>query len=131
MNPYRVLVCGGRTYGTRRTEDGLQVPDEEHIATFNSYLDSIRASNPNMLIIQGGAKGADALAKAWAKKNNVECIEFRADWDTYGKAAGFLRNVEMLEVGQPDLVIGFPGSTGTAMMCKIASAAGVEVRKVK
>ena len=47
-------------------------------------------------IIQGGARGADALAKVAAKEMAIKSIEFPADWNTLGKAAGHIRNQEML-----------------------------------
>ena len=126
----RVLVCGGRYYGTTTTEDGYRVPHRKEVETLEKYLNSLLKEFPSMLIIQGAAKGADSLAGQWAKKNNIEQLVFPADWNTYGKSAGFLRNTEMLQSGKPDLVVAFPGGTGTAMMCKIAAAEGVEVRRV-
>lgn len=127
----RVLVCGGRYYGSTTTEDGYRVPHRKQVETLKNYLDNILLEFPNLLIIHGAARGADSLAGDWAMKNNIEQLSFPAEWNKYGKSAGFLRNVEMLESGKPDLVIAFPGGTGTAMMCKIASAEGVEVRKVE
>lgn len=126
----RILVCGGRRYGITMTDDGYFVPNRKQVATLNTYLDNMLSEFPDMLIIHGEAKGADSLAKDWAKSRNIEQIGFPAQWNKYGKAAGFLRNTEMLEVGKPDIVVAFPGGTGTAMMCKIAAAADVEVRKV-
>lgn len=128
---FRILVCGGRHYGTRTTEDGYTAPNIQEIESLNSVLDSLLSIyEGNILIIHGVAKGADSLAGAWATKNSVEQLKYPAQWSKYGKAAGFLRNTEMLELGKPDLVVAFPGGTGTDMMCKIASAAGVEVRRI-
>jgi hypothetical protein len=127
----RILVCGGREYGTRITEDGYSAPNYKEIELLNSSLDSLLATYKDIVIIHGCARGADSLAAAWATKNSIEQLKFPAQWSKYGKAAGFLRNTEMLEVGKPDLVVAFPGGTGTQMMCKIASAANVEVIKIK
>lgn len=49
----------------------------------------------NIEIVQGGAYGIDTLAKKFAKKNGYRCKQFDADWDTYGKSAGYRRNAEM------------------------------------
>lgn len=46
-------------------------------------------------IVSGGARGADALAERWAKENNIPIKIFKANWDTYGKSAGFIRNASM------------------------------------
>ena len=56
----------------------------------------IKDYNPNV-VIQGGAKGADLIAKEIAVQNKIECIEFPADWKNQGKKAGYLRNKEMLD----------------------------------
>jgi hypothetical protein len=129
-NKKRILVCGGRRYGITMTDDGYLVPNRLQVKTLIDYLDNILSEFSDILIIHGEAKGADSLAKDWAKSRNIEQIGFPAQWDKYGKAAGFFRNTEMLKVGKPDIVVAFPGGTGTAMMCKIAEAEGVEVRKV-
>jgi hypothetical protein len=103
----RILVCGGRTY------KGDVTPTLER---FNFAL-----------CITGGALGADSAAYTWAVKQGIPVKVYSADWKRYGKAAGFIRNTQMLIEGKPDLVIAFPGGIGTAMMCKIAREAGVEV----
>jgi hypothetical protein len=82
------------------------------------------------LIVSGGAKGADTLAGYWAVNNGVPVEEYKAEWDKYGKKAGYLRNQKMLDEGKPDLVVAFPGGPGTAMMVKIARKAGVPVHEV-
>lgn len=111
----RVLVCGGRDF--KEASKVFEILDEYIV----SGLDTI---------IQGGAKGADSLAKHWCKVVNCKCEEYLADWDKYGKRAGYIRNKQMLEEGKPDLVIAFPGGKGTAMMIKLSKEAGVEVLEV-
>lgn len=115
----RVLVCGGREfddYETLRLElfkvfDG--VPFKE------------------ALLIEGGAKGADFLARVWAKGNGVPYKEYPANWKTHGYRAGPIRNQQMLDEGKPDLVVAFPGGEGTADMVRRAKKAGVEVIEVE
>lgn len=112
----RVLVCGGRDYDPFKVED---------------WLDKFDMYGPNLdVIIEGGARGADTGARNWAKKCSKELLTFPADWNTYGKAAGYIRNKQMLDEGKPNLVIAFPGGKGTAMMIKIAKEANVEVIEV-
>jgi len=41
------------------------------------------------------AKGADLLGYQYAKMNKYPIIEMPADWNKYGKLAGYNRNVEM------------------------------------
>lgn len=59
------------------------------------YLDKCINNNKDICIVSGGAKGADELAKQYALRNKLEYKEFKADWDKYGKSAGYRRNEEM------------------------------------
>ena len=110
----RVLVCGGRDYADR--------------ATFDRWMAPLRTRAVS--IITGCASGADTLALGWAQTWGIHLDFYPADWKKHGKAAGPIRNRQMLEMGRPDLVIAFPGGRGTADMIRQAEAAGVEVRKV-
>ena len=105
-----VIVCGGRAFA-----------DAKAVA---AYLG--RLTKP-FRVVTGGAKGADALAEAWARENHVPCVAVPADWATHGRAAGPLRNQKMLVDHQPVAVIAFPGGRGTEDMIRRASAAGVRV----
>lgn len=113
----RVLVCGGRNF-----TDWPKLFE---------VLDKIHAEDEIELIIEGGALGADRLAMSWAHTHDVKVLTFSADWDRFGRAAGPIRNAEMLEKGHPDLVVAFPGGKGTAGMVALAREAGVEVREIE
>lgn len=86
----------------------------------------------NLVIIEGGANGADFLGKVWAKWMLVPVEEFPADWNKHGKAAGPIRNKQMLDEGKPDLVIAFlaKDSRGTKNMIDQATKAGIPVKVV-
>jgi hypothetical protein len=110
----RVVVCGGRDY-------------EDRDFVFRT-LDQIRSANRAMLVIQGGARGADAHARAWCQgKPDVQCHTVEPDW-SIGPAAGPIRNQKMLDVYRPDLVLAFPGGRGTADMTRRAQKGGFTVR---
>ncbi len=113
----KVLVCGGRRF-------------IDETVLFNK-LDNLHRETPFTGIVEGGAKGADTLAKKWADSRRIGCQEFPADWNRYGKGAGHIRNKQMLDEGKPDLVVAFPGGKGTANMVKLAKEAGVEVIEVE
>jgi len=112
----RVLVCGGRNYNDRMTVQAV--------------LDKLHNAKGIDLIIEGGAKGADRMAQDWAAQRMVECEHYPADWENQGSFAGPARNKRMLDEGQPDLVIAFPGGRGTANMIRQARKAGVEVIEI-
>lgn len=124
----RVLVCGGRDYSDK--ERVCQVLDD--FCTNRSLWDVGPDGNAlptGLTIIHGAARGADRLADYWAVNSWVPVEEYKPDWDTYGKAAGILRNIDMLDSGV-DVVIAFPGGRGTAHMIKIAKEKGVEVIEI-
>ena len=75
-------------------------------------------------IISGTARGADRLGERFARENELGLIRMPADWDQFGKSAGYRRNVEMANVA--DMVICFTnGSRGTAHMIQIAKDKGL------
>jgi hypothetical protein len=129
MDELRVLVCGGRNYNN--TQKIYEILDILYEVSQQSKNGSINLSKNKIVLIQGGAKGADRIASMWAKDRNVEQEEYLADWDTYGKSAGFIRNSLMLKVGKPDMVIAFSGGVGTKMMIDIAKKAGVSVEVIE
>lgn len=67
--------------------------------TFNNYDLLVKTLQEENLIIEevvcGGARGADTLGAEWAKENGVPIKYFYAEWEKYGRAAGFIRNHEM------------------------------------
>lgn len=110
----KVIVCGGRDFN-----DAL---------TLGSWLGGIHKNNgPITLLIEGGAKGADFMAREFAKWQGIPVKTFSADWDRLGKSAGPIRNKQMLDEGKPDLVVAFEGGKGTANMVRQAQEAGVRV----
>lgn len=113
----RILVCGGRDY--------------ENLEQFQRAMWYARQwFAPAFCIIQGGARGADRKAKDWGVMHGVPVIAMDANWTFYDKKAGTLRNTWMLDWAQPDLVIAFPGGTGTKNMVDQARKRGVDVWEV-
>lgn len=120
-----ILVCGGRDYA-----------DDEMI---DLVLRQFYWADGGT-IVQGGAKtvdpqtgetlGADYLAWCWALDHGVKTKTYLAKWRELGRAAGPIRNQQMLDEGKPDLVVAFPGGRGTADMVRRARAAGVPVLQV-
>jgi predicted Rossmann-fold nucleotide-binding protein len=110
----RLIVCGGRDYN--------------HREIVYSYLDgALEKLGDCLVVISGGAPGADTLAEEWARENDVPVRVFKADWKTHGRRAGPIRNQRMLEEGQPNMVLAFPGGKGTEDMISRAVKARVPV----
>ena len=118
----RVLVCGGRDYRYARR--------------IFFELDSVRITFGLTVLIHGAAPGADRIAGQWAAKHGIPVEDFPADWFPHGKdggrdnSAGPKRNARMLAEGRPDLVVAFPGASGTNDMIQRARAAGIRVQEI-
>jgi predicted Rossmann-fold nucleotide-binding protein len=109
----KILVCGGRDY--------------KNVSAVRHALTALHARKSITLIIEGGAPGADRLAREWAEASGVPVRTFEAEWERFGRRAGPLRNKGMLDEGEPDGVVAFPGGTGTNNMIDLATAYRVKV----
>ena len=120
----RVLICGGREFN-----DWDFLND-----TLYDIFNEIGLGASKLVIIHGGARGADSLAGRFAKEYGIEVEEYpvtKEEWKTLGKGAGHIRNAKMLHNGNPSLVIAFPGGNGTRNMVDIARKAGVTVKEIE
>lgn len=115
----RVLVCGGRNYGHC----------QDDAAEMYFALRDIHEATPITAIIEGGAKGADEMARSMAEEFGAKAVTVPALWALHGKAAGPIRNQRMVDDFKPDLVVAFPGGRGTADMVSRAKAAGIPVQE--
>lgn len=113
----RIIVSGGRNF--------FAYPIVQLV------LDRIKITE----LAHGGAVGADGLAGAYAKANDIPLKVYKADWENlshpdaviktrrdgrqYDAKEGLRRNERMLKDFNPDLVVFFPGGAGTAHMKKI------------
>lgn len=111
----RLLVCGSRHFNDLPLLEGI--------------LDDLKPE----VIIQGDARGADSLAKNYGIRRGITVCSFPALWDKHGKAAGPIRNHQMLSEGKPDMVVAFlaPDSRGTKHMIEISQKAGIPVEIVE
>jgi hypothetical protein len=75
--------------------------------SFNDYeklKDTLSKINLS-LIVSGGANGADKLGEQYANENNIPTKIFLPDWEKHGRAAGFLRNTDI--INEAELVVAF------------------------
>jgi hypothetical protein len=112
----RLLVCGDRNW---------QEPE-----VIRTWLDRLRPE----VVIEGEATGADELAREAAWSLGIPVLGYPAQWDKYGKAAGLLRNQQMIDYGHPTHVLAFhaniDASRGTRDMVVRARRAALPVRIV-
>ena len=98
-----VLVCGSRGWSLRQP--------------IRNELGKLRGE---VTVIHGSAKGADTIAGEIASELGFRVIACPAEWKRYGRAAGIIRNRQMLQDYRPELVLAFvrdpqrsPGSRHT------------------
>jgi hypothetical protein len=122
--PYIALLVSG--WRGMTAEAGYQALFDAAITDF-----VVTQGVPN-LVLTGGARGADALAEAWAKRNTLPLDARKADWKTYGAAAGPLRNTQLVQLCTH--VLAFPHASkgrGTQDAMRKATAAGKHVTVVE
>ena len=81
----RIIVTGSRSFSDKTLLDRA--------------LDSAQYYFEDMVVVHGGASGADALAEQWCQAHGVPSEPHPADWDTYGKSAGPIRKRQMAALG--------------------------------
>lgn len=109
--PTRIVVCGGR--------------DFRDYALLERSLDTLLAGLPPVEIISGAAHGADTLGEQYARNRHYHCHRFPADWQQYGRRAGFVRNELMVD--QCDMVVAFWNGTSSGTKHTIALATAKDV----
>lgn len=116
VNEMKALICGDRDW-----------TDREAIRSWLSKLQDLGCDT----VIHGACRGADMIAEEEAKEMGFDVKSFPARWKEYGRAAGPIRNQQMLDEEKPEIVVYFhddlAASAGTADMIRRASKAGVPV----
>jgi hypothetical protein len=121
----RILVTGSRGW-----KDAIKI-----LATLTEFDKMLNhgpgCDCPTPELIHGGARGADEIAGRAASRLKWKVRVVRADWDKHGKAAGAIRNNEMLDM-KPDAVIAFwdGKSSGTKQCFEEAQKRGIPVTLV-
>ena len=79
-------------------------------------------------IVSGGARGADQLGETYAMEKGLPIKQFLANWDEYGKKAGFLRNLEMAKYASHAIIFWDQQSRGTKSMIDLAEKYHLDYR---
>lgn len=115
----KVIICGSR--------------DWYDIMIIRRRLMKLQDQFPDAIIIEGGCDGADLVARRVAKSIGLDLVEFPANWTRYGKSAGPIRNIKMLDT-KPQLVIAFhddlENSKGTKHIVDEARKRRIEVEVI-
>ena len=114
----KIVVAGGRSY-----------TNYEVMATALDHLFSEAIGRrESIMIVSGAAKGADLLGERYAAEREYELLRMPAQWDTFGKSAGYKRNVEMANVANGVVVFWDGESKGAKHMIDIAESKNLPTR---
>lgn len=114
----RIIVAGSRNFTDKKR---LYKVLDEYLPSFNDEIE----------IVSGHCRGADLIGEEYAKEHRIPLVIFPADWGTYGKMAGYIRNKKMAEYASKEngALVAFPvgDSKGTKMMIRLAHEYGLEI----
>ena len=116
MKRMRLIIAGGRDFF-----------QPEHTFLMRETLDKLLANvnNSDIEIVSGKANGADRLGEEYANFKGIQLKQFPAEWDRFGKSAGYKRNVQMAEYANHCVVFWDGSSKGSKHMIDIAERLGV------
>lgn len=121
---FRVIICGSREFD-----------DYEFLRDKCDKILSRKAADPTeeIVIVSGCAKGADTLGERYASERGYQVLRYPAQWDKYGKSAGYRRNREMAEVSNACIAFlsSISENRGTKNMISTALKMNLLVREVK
>ena len=117
---FRLIVAGGRDFNAHKllANKLIKITSED----LKDYIVSI---------VSGMARGADMMAYDFAIQHQVAIYEFPANWDKFGKSAGYRRNAEMANFSQGLLAFWDGKSHGTKHMIDAARSKKLLVKIVK
>jgi hypothetical protein len=111
---FRLVISGCRDYN--------------NYTQLSSEIDSFLQHNAvgySVIIVSGGADGADALGEKYAREHGLKIERFHANWEVYGSSAGPIRNKQMAEAADAAIVFWDGKSSGTADMIQRAKNANI------
>jgi hypothetical protein len=113
----RILITGSRCWADRKV---MERAIWEHTQELNPR---------DVVIIHGGAVGADRMAEEIAKEWGFLPVTVPALWAEEGRSAGPIRNQKMIDTYKPELCLAFPcdKSKGTWDCMRRAERAGIKV----
>lgn len=115
--PVRIIIAGSRTFN-----------DYDFLA---ATMDRLTHNMPDVVVVHGGARGADRLGGIWASRRDFRTRLWLPEWDRLGRGAGFARNVQMAE--DADALVAFwdGASKGTGHMITTARGHGLRVQIIE
>lgn len=121
MSPTKIIIAGGREFSNY----DLVKQEADKVIEDYSLIGS------GVIIVSGAATGADKLGEYYALIHDLRVRRFLAAWDSFGNAAGPIRNAEMADYADVLLAFWDGKSRGTKSMIAEAEQRGLDVRIIK
>ena len=109
----KVIIAGGRNFF--------------NYEFLKMKCDVILHGKPIVEIVSGTANGADRLGERYAKEKGFTITQFPAQWDKFGKSAGYKRNQQMADYADTLIAFWNGRSRGTKHMIDIAKSQGLNI----
>ncbi len=107
----KIVVAGGRDFENKQV-------------AFACLDEQVKAGDT---IISGHARGADTMGELYAEEHGNRLEKYPADWNKYGRSAGYIRNSKMASVADKVVAFWDGKSRGTQHMINIAKNKGLEL----
>lgn len=108
--------------------------DFDNYELLKQKMDKILAgrvrNNEEIIIISGTARGADKLGERYAREKGYKIERYPANWDKYGKRAGYIRNEQMAKVADACVCFWDEQSKGTKHMIDLAKQYKLALRVI-
>lgn len=115
---FKVIIAGTRTF---KDYDLL-------VETCDKLLIN---KHPDVEIVNGGANGADRLGGKYAIQKGYKMSLCRANWEQFGKSAGYIRNKEMAEYADAAIIFWDGKSKGAKHMIDLAKGEGLKTKVIR
>lgn len=119
----KVIIAGSRSF------NNYKLLEEKMDFFLKNKIDKNRPYF-NIEIVSGTARGADTLGEKYAKEKGFALKRFPANWDLYGKKAGYIRNREMRDYADVCVVFWDGESKGSKHMINLAKEDNMPIRVV-
>ena len=116
---FKVIIAGGRDFNNY----------ELLKSKCDYYLSNL--DEADVVIVSGAARGADKLGEQYAKERGYKIDSHPADWDKYGKSAGYRRNKEMVDIASAAICFWDGKSKGTKHTIDLCKEKGIPYKIVK
>lgn len=113
---FKVIIAGSRTFN-----------DYDLLRQYADMKLSFVSQREKIEIVSGCASGVDALGERYAAERGYPVKRFPADWQQYGKSAGYRRNQAMAQYEDALIAFWDGQSRGTMHMIALAKEHGLMI----